>query len=167
MLLNEEKTREVTNYLLKNDIKINRQFIPIINDLNTEQFENFFNGIDKYNYKIKMNHHFQLLIAKFNNYHNLLFEWYEDNENYIYLKELWLKNICLEYLINMKDLEIEQCLKSKDIYIHKWPANKKDTFIQNLRASKNTIYNKLKKFFSSIPEKIKKLLEIINSWSKI
>ncbi len=60
-----------------------------------------------------MNHHFQFLIAKFNNYHNLLFEWYEDNENYIYLKELWLKNICLEYLINMKDLEIEQCLESK------------------------------------------------------
>ena len=133
--------------------------------MNTEQFENFFNGIDKYNYKIKMNHHFQLLIAKFNNYHNLLFEWYEDNKNYIYLKELWLKNICLEYLINMKELEIEDVLKAKDIYINKWPSDKKDIFIQNLRASKNTICKK-QKIFSSIPEKIKKLLEIINSLSK-
>lgn len=165
MFFNEEKAREVTNYLLKNDIKIYRQFIPLINDLNAEQFEKLFNGIEDYDYKIKMNYHFQLLIAKFNNYKNLLIEWYEDNENYIYLKELWLKNISLESLIDKKDFEIEQCLENKDIYINKWPKDKKDIFLQNLRDSKNTIYKKIKRFFTSIPEKLKKLLELINSLS--
>ncbi len=63
-------------------------------------------------------------------------------------------------------MKLSNVLKAKDIYINKWPSDKKDIFIQNLRASKNTIYNKLKKFFSSIPENIKKLLEIINSLSK-
>jgi hypothetical protein len=106
-----------------------------------------------------MHYHFQLLIAKFNNYKNLLLEWYEDNENYKYLKELWLKNISFESLINMKDIEIEQCLENKDIYINKWPKDKKDIFLQNLRDSRNTIYKRIKRFFSSIPEKLKRLSE--------
>ena len=165
MFFNESKAREVTNYLLKNDIKIYRQFIPLINGFNSEQFENLFNGIDNYDYKIKMHYHFQLLIAKFNNYKNLLLEWYEDNENYVYLKQLWLKNISFESLINMKDIEIEQCLENKDIYINKWPKDKKDIFLQNLRDSRNTIYKRIKRFFSSIPEKLKRLLELINSLS--
>lgn len=163
MFFNEDKAREVTNYLLKNDIKIYRQFMPLINGFNSEQFEKLFNGIDDYDYKIKMHYHFQLLIAKFNNYKNLLLEWYEDNENYKYLKELWLKNISFESLINMKDNEIEQCLENKDIYINKWPKDKKEIFLQNLRDSRNTIYKRIKRFFSSIPEKLKKLLELINS----
>lgn len=163
MFFNEDKAREITNYLLKNDIKIYRQFIPLINRFNSEQFEKLFNGIDDYDYKIKMHYHFQLLIAKFNNYKNLLLEWYEDNENYKYLKELWLKNISFESLINMKDIEIEQCLENKDIYINEWPKDKKEIFLLNLRDSKNTIYKRIKRFFSSIPEKLKKLLELINS----
>ncbi len=166
MYFNEVKAREVTNYLLKNDIKIYRQFIPLINNFNSQQLEKLFNGIEEYDYKIKIHYHFQLLIAKFNNFKNLLLEWYEDNENYIYLKELWLKNISLESLINMKESEIEQCLENKDIYINKWPKDKKDIFLQNLRNSQNTIYKKIKRFFLSIPERIKKLLEIINSLSK-
>ena len=165
MNFNQAKAREVTNYLLKNDIKIYRQFIPLINGFNSEQFENLFNGIDNYDYKIKMHYHFQLLIAKFNNYKSLLLEWYEDNENYIYLKELWLKNISFESLINMKDIEIEQCLENKDIYINKWPKDKKDIFLQNLRDSRNTIYKRIKRFFLSIPEQCKRLLELINSLS--
>ena len=163
MFFNEDKAREITNYLLKNDIKIYRQFIPLINRFNSEQFEKLFNGIDDYDYKIKMHYHFQLLIAKFNNYKNLLLEWYEDNENYKYLKELWLKNISFESLINMKDIEIEQCLENKDIYINEWPKDKKEIFLLNLRDSRNTIYKRIKRFFSSIPEKLKKLLELINS----
>ena len=163
MFFNEDKAREITNYLLKNDIKIYRQFIPLINGFNSEQFEKLFNGIDDYDYKIKMHYHFQLLIAKFNNYKNLLLEWYEDNENYKYLKELWLKNISFESLINMKDIEIEQCLENKDIYINEWPKDKKEIFLLNLRDSRNTIYKRIKRFFSSIPEKLKKLLELINS----
>ena len=163
MFFNEGKAREVTNYLLKNDIKMYRQFIPLINGFNSEQFEKLFNGIDDYDYKIKMHYHFQLLIAKFNNYKNLLLEWYEDNENYKYLKELWLKNISFESLINMKDIEIEQCLENKDIYINEWPKDKKEIFLLNLRDSRNTIYKRIKRFFSSIPEKLKKLLELINS----
>lgn len=166
MFFNESKAREVTNYLLKNDIKIYRQFMPLINGFNSEQFEKLFNGIDNYDYKITMHYHFQLLIAKFNNYKNLLLEWYEDNENYVYLKQLWLKNISFESLINMKDIEIEQCLENKDIYINKWPKDKKDIFLQNLRDSRNTIYKRIKRFFSSIPEKLKRLLELINSLSK-
>lgn len=166
MDFNEKKAKEVSNYLLKNDIKIYRQFLTSINDLDSKSLENLFNGNNNYNYSIKEHYHFDLLIAKFNNFKDLLFEWYEDEENYKYLKELWLKNISLESLIDKKDNEIEQCLENKDIYISKWPEDKKEIFLQNLRNTKNTIYKKIKKFFDSIPEKIKKILEIINSLSK-
>ena len=63
----------------------------------------------------------------------------------------------------MKDIEIEQCLENKDIYINEWPKDKKEIFLLNLRDSRNTIYKRIKRFFSSIPEKLKKLLELINS----
>ena len=123
MIFNEEKAREAANYLLKNDIKIYRQFIPLINDLDSESFENLFNGSIDFQYKIKMHHHFKMLIAKFDNFKCLLQEWYEEENNYKYLKELWLKNISLESLINKKDIEIEKSLEKKDIYISQWPPD--------------------------------------------
>lgn len=165
MIFNEEKAREATNYLLKNDIKIYRQFIPLINDLDSESFENLFNGRIDFEYKIKMHHHFKMLIAKFDNFKCLLQEWYEEENNYKYLKELWLKNISLECLINMKDIEIEKSLEKKDIYISKWPSDIKELFLQNVRQTTNTVYNKIKEFFKSIPAQLKKLLELINSLS--
>lgn len=165
MIFNEEKAREAANYLLKNDIKIYRQFIPLIDELDSESFENLFNGNNNFKYKIKMHHHFKMLIAKFDNFKCLIQEWYEEENNYKYLKELWLKNISLESLINMKDIEIESNLENKDIYISQWPPEIKELFLQNVRQTTNTIYNKIKKFFKSIPEQIKKLLEIINSLS--
>ena len=165
MIFNEEKAREAVNYLLKNDIKIYRKFIPLINDLDSKSFENLFNGRIDFKYKIKMHHHFKLLIAKFDNFKCLLEEWYEEEYNYIYLKELWLKNISLESLINKKDIEIEKSLEKKDIYISQWPRHIKEMFLENVRQTTNTVYYKIKNFFKSIPEQLKKLFELINSLS--
>jgi len=165
MFFKEEKARQVINYLLEDDIKIYRQFIPIIKDFNKDQLDNLFNGVEQYDYKITMHHHFKLLLSKFNNYEKILNEWYDNDENYKYLKELWLKNISLESLVEKSPSEIEKYLENLGVYINKWPTSKKEKFFDNLRNSKNTIYNKIKKFFTSIPSKLKYLIKLMKSLS--
>ena len=99
---NEDSARELTEYVLKNDIKIYKKFLPVIKQLDSQSFYNMFKGNINYEYKIKNRLEFNLLLNKFDNFKILLEEWYTDKMKYPYIQELWLKYISLAGLSEKK-----------------------------------------------------------------
>ena len=84
----EESARQLTEILLKDDLKIFRKFLPIIRLFDRKCFYNMFIGNIKYEYKIKNRLKFNLLLNKFDNFQILLIEWYTDKDKYPYIQEL-------------------------------------------------------------------------------
>ena len=65
--------------------------------MNDNDIDNLFKGNVKY-FEKETDYHFQLLVNKFQNFTNLLISWYNKDDKFIYLKEIWEKYICLEDL---------------------------------------------------------------------
>ncbi len=162
----EMSAREATQLLLEEDIKVFRKFIPEINNLDSKSFKNMFYGNKNYTYKVKNGLQFNLLLDKFDNFRVLLEEWYEDRDNYCYMKELWLKYISLESLKDKTESEINNFLISKNIDYPSWPQKIKRKFIQICSNTTNTIIMKFKHIFERLPEIIKKILGMIYSASE-
>lgn len=99
----ENKKRNLVYYLLEDDIMIYKKLIPEIQSLNTEAFKNLFEGNKNYNYSENNVTNFQKLSKKFNNFNQVLEQFYNEDIYYPYLKELWIKNI---YIGKLND-EIE------------------------------------------------------------
>ena len=125
----EMSARKVTNLLLEDDVKIYKKFLPEIKKMNSASFKNMFYGNKNYNYKICNQCQFFLLLDKFDNFRTLLEEWYENQATYKYLKELWIKYICIESLRDKSEYEIQQFLISKRINFPSWPIQIKDRFL--------------------------------------
>ena len=83
---NEVKARELVYYLLENDTSIFRKLIPEIRAMDSESFENLFNGVPfkgkdhehGYDYNVHNKNRFINLLDKFNNFEVILDEWYLD-----------------------------------------------------------------------------------------
>lgn len=58
---NEVQARELVNLLLSNDIKVYRKLLPEIENLNSEDFENLFNGNYNYEFNVKNKKNFKNL----------------------------------------------------------------------------------------------------------
>lgn len=162
----EMSAREATQLLLEEDIKLYRKFIPEINNMDSKSFKNMFNGNKNYLYKVKNGLQFNLLLDKFDNFRALLEEWYEDRDNYCYLKELWLKYISLESLKDKTELEIKNFLLSKNINYPSWPQKIKNAFLKICNNTTNTIIMKFKQIFEKLPDIIHKILGMIVSASE-
>lgn len=55
--------------------------------MDDRSFENLFFGNMKYNYKIK-SYQFKLLLSKYDNFKEILYQWYENANTYECLEEL-------------------------------------------------------------------------------
>lgn len=87
MPINIERAKNVSIRLLEKDIKIYKEFIPTIRQMDDRSFENLFLCNMKYNYKIK-SYQFKLLLSKYDNFKEILYQWYENANTYEYLEEL-------------------------------------------------------------------------------
>ena len=116
IIFNETKARELMYLLLKNDIIIYKKLIPEIKKLDSESFENMFKGVpfkkkdaneEGYYYAVKNKKEFEKLLNKIDNFSIILEQWYQDENYYKYLQELWKKYISIEELKNKDDKKIE------------------------------------------------------------
>ena len=147
MNINIEKAIQGSIKLLKKDIKIYSQFIPLIEKMDNNSFENLFFGNKDYDYNIK-SFQFKLLLAKFNNYRAILYQWY-DSENintYEYLEQLWLKNISFESLSSKGNNQIENFLKDNKINFKNRDNDIKNDLFDVIGQSRDTDYKKSKIF---------------------
>jgi len=169
----EAKARELVYFLLNNDIITYKKLISEIKSLNSEAFQNLFQGIpfkkdandeDGYDYNVKNKKTFKTLLNKFDNFKIILEAWYNDKKYYQYLKELWSKYICIENLVCNDDKEteekIEKILKQNKIDYATWPEDIKDDFkilVKNTEDTrimelKNEIDNNFSEFTNIIDE---------------
>ncbi len=169
----EAKARELVYFLLSNDIITYKKLISEIKSLNSEAFQNLFQGIpfkkdandeDGYDYNVKNKKTFKNLINKFDNFSIILDAWYKDKKYYQYLKELWSRYISIENLVCDDDKEteekIEKILKQNKIDYATWPEDIKDEFkilVKNTEDTrimelKNEIDNNFSEFNNIIDE---------------
>lgn len=143
-IFNEEKARLYVNYLLENDVKTYKKLIPEIQSLNSEEFHKLFNGED-YDYNVTNKKEFKQLANKFDNFFKLK-DYYEEDKYYPYIRDLWLKNICLEDLCKNDYIDI---LKKFDIKYEEWPYDFKEEFGKLLLSTEKTRIYDLKNKFKS------------------
>jgi len=67
---------------------IHKKLLPEINKFDSDAIEMLFNGIGEYDYNIKNKIIFKKLLDKFENFQNVLEQWYKDKKYYKYLKVL-------------------------------------------------------------------------------
>ena len=98
MSFSEESARKIIHYSLEEDIDDFRRWLIFIDEFNSEQIENLLNGNKNFVYPIKNLDIFIRLLLKFDNFSELTLKWYKKEENYKYLKQLWLQYICIEQI---------------------------------------------------------------------
>lgn len=141
MNFSEESARKIIDYLLDEDVDDFNRWLPCIEEFDSEQLENLLNGNRNFVYPIKNRDIFDKLVYKFDNFSVLTLKWYQKEENYKYLKQLWLQYICIEdirvLLKEDKDgKKLTNYLESKKIKFSEWPNEIKEEF---KKCAKRTI----------------------------
>ena len=140
MAFNEQSARKIIEFLLKDDCYEYKRWLKQIKKFNAEQIKNLLEG-NRENlgiYQIKNKDIFDKLVLKFENYSQITFKWYENEENYQYLKQLWKNYICIED-INEKitnEQQLTDYLESNNVPYSKWPDKVKEEFKE---ATEDTI----------------------------
>ena len=167
---NEQKAREIVNILLKNDISIYRKLLPEIQNLNSKDFQNLFEGVDDYDFNVKNKKIFQKLCIKFNNFQVILEEWYKNPKYLEYLKELWIRYPCIENLRDKNENDFEEALKSYSINYINWPSDVKSEFKTLVSNTQDTKAFELKQIiedkFSEINSVLEELILFKNTMKK-
>ena len=125
MSFNEKATRKIIMFLLEDDVYDFKRWVPLIKKFNSEQIQKLFQGEKDYNYTAKNKAVFDNLVLKFDNFATILSKWYEKEENYQYIKQLWLNYICIEDINeeiekNLSEEKLTSFLESKNINYSKW-----------------------------------------------
>lgn len=156
---NEQKARELTSILLKNDISIYRKLLPEVQKMSSEDFQSLFEGIDDQEYNVRNKKDFKKLSIKFNNFHVILEEWYQNPKYYAYLKELWTRYPCIENLRCKEDDEFEKAMKSFSINYDKWPNDVKCEFKTLVNNTEDTTAYELKQVIEDKFSELNSVLE--------
>ena len=154
---NEEKARSYVNYLLENDVKTYNKLIPEIQSLNAEEFKKLFKG-EEYNYNVTNKKEFKQLANKFDNFFKLN-EYYEEDKYHPYIRDLWLKNICLE---DLGKNDYTNKLKKFGIKYEEWSNDFKEKFIQLLLSTEQTRVYELKDKFKNQYNSYYQLIQNLN-----
>lgn len=179
MSFNEEAARKVIMFLLKDDTYDFKKWIPFIKKFNSEQIQKLFKGDTNYKYPIKNKDIFKNLLQKFDNFEKLLIKWYEKEENFPYLKELWLRYICIEAITeeslndNLNEEKLTNFLESNNVKYSKWPENVKKEFKEAIEETGCTyihdeeIKKQLKEEHSGFRKCLDTMDKIVNSLKNI
>ena len=142
MSFNEETARKMIMFLLEDDLYDFKRWVPLIKKFNTKQIQKLFKGERDYKYPVKNKDVFDKLLLKFDNFETILSKWYEKEEYYQYIKQLWLSYIYIEDINelikkNPNEEKLTSFLESKNINYSKWPKEVKKEFKE---AIQETIY---------------------------
>jgi hypothetical protein len=144
-VFNEEKARSLVNYLLEKDVRTYSKLLPEIQSLNSEEFHKLFNG-EEYNYNVINKKDFKQLANKFDNFHKILDNYYEEDKYYPYIQDLWINNICIE---DLGEDDYIITLKKCTIKYDEWPQDLKLKFKYLLKNTEGTRIYKLKQKFAT------------------
>ena len=159
-VFNEEKARSLVNYLLEKDVRTYSKLLPEIQSLNSEEFHKLFNG-EEYNYNVINKKEFKQLANKFNNFFMILDCYYEEDQYYPYIQDLWINNICIE---DLGEDDYITTLKKYTIKYDEWPQDLKLKFKYLMKNTEGTrIYELKQKFetqYSSYYKLVQNLMQL-------
>ena len=112
------KARKLIKFMLLED-KVYRNSLNPILLFNEEQLENLFKGNDDYAYypyhNIQNRVEFKNLLMKFEDYSDILFEWYKDESKYDNLIKLWKRNLCIYIMKDYSDERLIEELRNAEL----------------------------------------------------
>ena len=155
--------KKLVEYLFNEELKVYKKFLPEIQKFNDEQFNNLFEGKTDYlNFNVSDPKRFKSIVSKFEIHYDLLIEFYENEENYKYINEIWKKNIIIQSLKGKSENEIIKFFDENKIDFKNWPINIKEKIerIINESVSIENLSEIMKDFieenYKNIDELIKK-----------
>ena len=173
MSFNEKAARKIIMFLLEDDVYDFKRWVPLIKKFNSEQIQKLFQGERDYNYTAKNKAVFDNLVLKFDNFATILSKWYEKEENYQYIKQLWLNYICIEDINeeiekNLSEEKLTSFLESKNINYSKWPEEVKKEFKEAVQEAIGTYIHEeeIKKKLNEEHSGLKKCLDSVNNLMK-
>ena len=121
--------RKLAEYLISNDSNIFKRHLLEVQNLSDEEFNELFEGNTEYqNFNVQNKAKFTQLVAKFDDNQDLIIEWYNREDYYKFILEIWKPNI----LQKLKEADNQNA--KNEILIHfkintsNWDADFKDYF---------------------------------------
>ena len=131
--------RKLAEYLLSNDINIYKRLLEEMKNLNDDEFYELFEGNTEYDYSVSKKAEFKQLAQKFENNKELLLEYYDKEEYYNFVLQIWKSNVLQKLKTAEDDNERNSLLAGCGIDITKWDDKfKKDLqIIMNIKPIKS------------------------------
>ena len=127
--------RKLAEYLISNDYNIYKRHLLEVQKLNDEEFNELFEGNTEYkNYTVSNLKNFIQLVQKFEDNQDLIMQWYNREEYYKFVSEIWKKNI-LAKLQEAEDNEKNIILKENNIDISKWNEEFREYFNEIIKRN--------------------------------
>ncbi len=159
--------RKLAEYLLSNDLNIFKRHLGEVKILDDEEFYELFEGNTEFNYTTSMKKEFKQLAQKFEDNHELTIEWYNNEEYYEWILQIWRPNI-LQKLKEADDEKEQNALLSKHkIDISKWDDKFREHF-QIVIESKpiKTLAERMKNYIKADYGNFDELIKSVNHCKK-
>ena len=146
-----QKKKKMAIYLVENYHQRYKVFVSTIKGFNDEQINNLFMGntnYDKYNSSNPTL--FIDLVQKFEDYYEITSEWYDNENYYSIISELWNSN-CVPKMKGKNDEEQDRILQRHEINMNNWdPAFRKHfKSVISQSLSKEQIAKRLKNYIEA------------------
>ena len=134
--------------------KLYQKYLDYIICLDDYSFEQLIKGKNKINYNSDDKYQFLKLVAKFNDYSKIIYNWHKDKKRYDGITLLWENDVCIFQLYNLDEEQFHNKLK---IY------NLPEDFIVELKTLlDNTIEAKTPEILDYLKEKFTDYYDIIS-----
>ena len=142
--------RKLAEFLLRNDYKHFNRHLDEMMNLEDEDFFQLFEGNTEYNYNTSNKIGFKELAQKFEDNKDLIMEWYEKEEYYECVLQIWKPNILQKLKSADNEKEQHNILRQNKINISKWDNQFREYFkiIINIRPIK-TLAERMKNYIKA------------------
>ena len=120
--------RKLAEYLLSHDINLFKRHLEEMKNLNDEEFNELFEGNTKYNYTVSNKDGFRQLAQKFEDNKDLILEWYDKEDYYYCVLQIWKPNILQKLKLSEDENERNTILTKYRIDINIWDDKFREHF---------------------------------------
>ena len=159
--------RKLAEYLLSNDINRFKRYLEEVKKLDDEELYELFEGNTEYNYNTSSKKEFRQLAQKFDDNHDLIIEFYNFEEYYEWISEIWRPNILQKLKDAADEKEQKAILVRYKIDTSKWDDKFRDT-LQIIMDTKplKTLAERMKNYIKADYGNFDDLIKSVNHCKK-
>ena len=123
-----EQKRKFAIFLVSSDINIFKRHLEEVRQLSDEEFNELFEGNTDFNFNVNNKKQFKQLVQKFEDNNDLIQDFYNKEEYYSCVLQIWRKNILQKLKGANNKNEQEQILIDNNIDTSKWDEEFRNDF---------------------------------------